>query len=798
MSSNKLALMVEFGSAGLDKLSSGLRAMTADSKKSSAGLRALNREHRDIQKAIKANAREMQNASGNITHLADKERELQAQLSATNRQLEKQERLLAATTRADGLRQRGADMRQAGKDHMVGGAVMAAPFALAVKSAAEFGSGMVDLQQKADMSDAATKRLGATIMRAARDAKQMPEDMRAGVDVLAGFGMAVPTAMEMMTPIGRIAAAMKVDLADGAAAAFANTQNLKVSVGETAKALDIMAAAGNAGAFEVKDMAKHFPGLTAQANALGESGLGAVANLSAALQITRRATGSSDEAANNLQNLYAKITSEGTVKAFSKQFGVDLPAEMAKAKAAGMDTLEAIASITKKATKGDLSKIGLGFSDMQAQSAIRALIMNLEDYKTIRDDAVASEGVVDKAFAQRAANDPTVMWRELMGHASGFAIMAGTALLPALTEVGASMAGVMTNVAAWTQANPEATATIVKLAAGAVAAKIGLGALMFAAGGILGPISTLYGLFGKARALGVFSTMLGKTVNAAIWAGPKLMQAFGMMRTAAMFLASGMMKAGLMMLANPMVLVIGAIVLALAGAAYWAYTNWDKISAAFKNGVAAVGQAIETGKARVLAFVDNFKSIGSNIVGGIAAGITAAPGRVWDALKGVVSGAWNNAKAFLGIKSPSRLFATMGGFVSEGLALGIDRGADGPAGSAARLASDVASAFNRANPQLSAPFGKKKADFAEDERGQNAAIERKLPSLSSLVSLTFPEARQPSAPAAAGAGGITITGPITIQLAQQPGQDAGSLAKQIQAALEKLGQKQARGSYEDR
>jgi hypothetical protein len=103
-----------------------------------------------------------------------------------------------------------------------------------------------------------------------------------------GFGIDPREAMQMIGPIGRLGTAMKVDIADGAAAASANLQNLKVGLGDTGKALDIMAAGGNVGAFEVRDMARYFPSLTAQAQALGQSGLGAVADLTAALEIARR------------------------------------------------------------------------------------------------------------------------------------------------------------------------------------------------------------------------------------------------------------------------------------------------------------------------------------------------------------------------------------------------------------------------------------------------------------------------------------------------------------------------------
>src|SRR3546814_14283571 len=107
--------------------------------------------------------------------------------------------------------------------------------------------------------------------------------------------------------IGRLGTAFKVDLADGASAAFANLNNLKVPINQTSVALDIMAASGNAGAFEIRDMARHFPAPTAQMQAMGESGLSAVGNLSAALQIAATGTANAEPAATNIQNLPAKV-----------------------------------------------------------------------------------------------------------------------------------------------------------------------------------------------------------------------------------------------------------------------------------------------------------------------------------------------------------------------------------------------------------------------------------------------------------------------------------------------------------
>jgi hypothetical protein len=65
---------------------------------------------------------------------------------------------------------------------------------------------------------------------------------------------------------------------------------------------------------------------------------------------------------------------------------------------------------------------------------------------------------------------------------------------------------------------------------------------------------------------------------------------------------------------------------------------------------------------------------GGNIIDGLVKGIKAAPEAVWNALKSVVLRGVENIRAFLGIASPSKLFMEMGGFVSEGMALGITAG----------------------------------------------------------------------------------------------------------------------------
>ncbi|MDP2130001.1 MAG: phage tail length tape measure family protein [Erythrobacter sp.] len=67
-------------------------------------------------------------------------------------------------------------------------------------------------------------------------------------------------------------------------------------------------------------------------------------------------------------------------------------------------------------------------------------------------------------------------------------------------------------------------------------------------------------------------------------------------------------------------------------------------------------------------------TMGRNIIDGLVRGILAAPEAVWNALKSVVLRGVENIREFLGIASPSKLFMEIGGFVSEGMALGITGG----------------------------------------------------------------------------------------------------------------------------
>jgi len=606
------------------------KAMTREFEKAKREAAQLKQEYIDKSAKLQTLRGRLSDAGISTRNLSEHERQLRNDMARTTREIDQQkdriERLNRARQQSENMQALGSQMTSAGQQNIVQGGAILAPFVLATRNAMEFSSGMVDIQQKAGLTNAELVKMRGLILAASRATHQLPEDMRAAVDVLAGFGMDPRQAVMLTEPIGRLGTAMKVDLADAAAAAYANINNLKVPIGETARAFDIMAAAGNAGAFEIRDMARWFPQLTAQARALGQEGTTAVADLSAALQIARRGAGSADQAANNVANLLAKINSAETIRKFQQHFGVDLPAALKQAYAKGKTPLEAIAEIANKATGGDLTRLSFMFEDQQAQSALRSLILDMEDYRKIRSDIANSGGTVDAAFDQRVLGDGMVAWQAFKVQLAGTALTLGTKLLPVASEFLTIAGGMATAVGDFAQANPQLTTGLLYLVAGTGAAKLALGGLLLAFGGILGPMGRAWELYQKWKIAG--------SVTAAF---PAVASAFNMLRGAAILMASGIAKAGLLMLANPMVLAITAIALGIGAAAYLIYTHWDSIKAAFDTAMGWIGSTWEWLKNTFLTTPALFGPLGIvaamlyGIFSGIGAFIASAFTSFWQA-----------------------------------------------------------------------------------------------------------------------------------------------------------------------
>lgn len=263
----------------------------------------------------------------------------------------------------------------------------------------------------------------------------------------------------------------------------------------------------------------------------------------------------------------------------------------------------------------------------------------------------------------------------------------------------------------WIAANPTLAANIVKTAAG-------LGILMAAGGGlalvlasVLGPIAMVsYGMsvlrFGAARFLGPLVT-LG--------------------RTALPMAAKGVMLFGKALLATPLGWIIGAIAL-IAGGAYLIWKNWgtlgpkfaalweglkagalglwEELKAGFSGGLAGIAATIVNFSPlglfyRAFAGVldwfgielpGRFTEFGGMLLDGMVNSITSRLGAVKEAITGAASSAIGWFKETLGIHSPSRVFAELGGHTMDGLQKGIVQGEGGPLSAVGDMSKRLAAA----------------------------------------------------------------------------------------------------------
>ncbi|KVM03678.1 hypothetical protein WJ56_10485 [Burkholderia ubonensis] len=157
--------------------------------------------------------------------------------------------------------------------------------------------------------------------------------------------------------------------------------------------------------------------------------------------------------------------------------------------------------------------------------------------------------------------------------------------------------------------------------------------------------------------------------------------------------------------------------------------------------------------------VSRFTTIGGQIIDGLIAGFTGGMNALKSALHDVGENAISWFKEKLGIHSPSRVFAELGGFMGEGAAIGIDGEQGRVAKAAVGLATVAMTAFGGPAATAAVP----------------------------LVRSTVPiDTRPPigSAPAAGNAAAGGIAG-ITINIYPAPGADPAAIAQAVRAELDR-------------
>jgi len=660
----KLRLVVSFASS--DKLSGPLKKIVGLGESGSQKLAAMKKEARGLEKELRDVSAEIPKTSGNVTHLLNRERDLRGQIERTNREMEKQVGLLKRQAQAKAIQQRGEDLRSSGTGNIITGVAMAAPGVLAAKQAMTFEGAMADVRKVVNF--------------------ETPQQFRQMGDDIQEMSTKIPIAAEGLAQI--VAAAGRAGIARRELLTFAqDAAQMGIALDTTAEDAGAMMAkwrtAFGMGQDDVRSLADKInaltntyggnvgavAGITTRIGALGKVA-GLAAPEIAAMGQLMNAVGVEEEiAATGIKNMMLAMTKgEAATKKQQKAFaalGLDASnvAEAMQKDAAGAisDLLQRIRTLPKARQASMLTQL-FGSESVAAIAPLLASYDKLQKNFALVGDKAQYAGSMQREYLARIATTEGAVG--LATNAlKAVNITLGTQLLPTITAASEKVVVIANAVRGWANANPKLAKGLLMTWTAVSGLVIGMGALKFAFGLLLGPF--------------------GKTFGLVVTHGPKIISLFMGMRTAAMFLARSVVQAGAMMLANPVVAVIVGIVAALGLAGYMIYKHWDTIKTGFRAGIAWIKQTL-TGVAGWM------KSVGKMMMDGLLLALN--PIKLAKKLVAIAKSGITAFKNFFGIQSPSRLMMGMGLYITDGLAGGIDRGKGSPIRAARSMAAGVAGA----------------------------------------------------------------------------------------------------------
>lgn len=467
------------------------------------------------------------------------------------------------------------------------------------------------------------------------------------------------------------------------------------------------------------------------------------------------------------------LTRLGTSKAVAK-----LGVQTKDANGNMRDMLDILKDINKKtAGMGNVQR-GAIFKDIAGQYAVTSfgtLMRAVEggQFQSMRESLNNSEGEAARVAATQLDNlkgDMTMLHAAL----ENISVELFDKNSPWLRELAADLSHLLHNVGEFLKANPQVSKGIVITVAAFSALMATVGSLAITLAGILGPMIAVRFMFSTIGIrlpglIGLLNLLFAPIrMLAGLLIGP-LVTALRVVSIALWGLA-----------ANPVVLAIATVVAVLAGAAYLIYRNWDavkayllgmwdEIQAGLNGGIGGIIRIIldfnplglmYRAFAAVMSYFGvelpgKFSAFGGMLLDGLVNGIRNKLGDVKKAISAVGDNTVGWFKQKLGIHSPSRVFAELGGFTMAGLEQGLADGQKGPLSAVLDLAKQLAAAG-------ALTIGASGSALALDSR----------PPLAPAGTSARPVAAQPA--------------PIIIQVQAAPGMNEQQLARLVAAEVAKL------------
>ncbi len=704
---------------GRDLAATGVptRQMTRDLKGAIREATALKRQHQEQQVQLQGLRNKLGAAGISTRNLSQHERDLRQRIEQTNQTITEQGRrmqrltaqtkqLALARSQYDKTQQLAGSMAGAGAGSAAAGAAMGVPVLSTVQSYMGFEDAMAGVAKQVEgardgngqltstyfeMADAikamaeripmATTEIAALVEGAARMGVSGKDNLLAFAEVAANAATAFELPADQIGEnLARIADLYKIPI-----------QNVS-QLGDAINYLDDNAKSKGADIIEVL---QRTAGVTAS--------VGMSYKDAAALGSTFLTLGATAEVAGTATNAMIRELAIATQQPKRFQAGLKALGLEAEALQSGMaenatgtlqQVLDAINKLPKAEQLGVTTQLfGKEFGDDAAK-----LAQNIGEYRRQLDMANSTAG---SGSMQREADIRAELLSARMDMAKNRAFnlsaTLGETLRPTLVELFESFNSVIGRVTDWVKANPELAGQIIKTVAGVAALAAGFGAVTLGLASFLGPFAmaryalTLFGI--KGASLGTVLLNLGKAV-------------LPMVGKAILFVGRALMM-------NP----IGLAVTSIAASAYLIYRNWEPVKAFFLGLWAEIKQGFAGGLTGIATLILNFSpqglfyrafaglmsyfgvelpakfsDFGGMLLDGLVNGIKNKLGAVKAAIGGVGDSTVGWFKEKLGIHSPSRVFAELGGFTMQGLEQGLVGGQGGPLGAVTAMAKQLAAA----------------------------------------------------------------------------------------------------------
>ncbi|HCL2948825.1 TPA: phage tail tape measure protein [Pseudomonas aeruginosa 059A] len=693
------------------------RQMVDDLQAAMRAATDLKRKHQEQQAELQGLRSKLSAAGINTRNLSQHSRELKQRITETNEAIGTQTRRMQALVQQQ--KRMAAARAQFDKSQQLAGS-MAAGGAAGLGTAYAISRPLKGIVDAFAPAENATTQLKVAMMDGAG---QVPADFEKISDLATRLGDRLPgtTAdfQEMMTMLrrqgmsaqsilggtGEAAAYLGVQLqkpvADAAEFAAKMQDATRTSEKDMLALMDTIQRAFYLGVDD-NNMLQGFTKLSPVMSIIKKEGLEA-ANTLAPLLVMMDQTGMAGESAGNaIRKVFQSGVDE---KRFTKanaalaemKAGFNLDFTNGKGEFGGLDNLFAQLEKLKKLTSVQRTSVmkELFGDDSETLQVVNTLMSKgLSGYEEVAAKMQAQADLRTRVNEQLGTLTNTIeaaegSWTNAMGEI-------GATIAPELKDLINGLGELAVSVKNWVKENPALTAAIVKTAGG-------LALLLAVGGGITVMLASFLGPFAMVRyALTLFGI---KSLGA--------VTAIKGMGTALLWAGKAVLWLGRALMMNP----IGLAVMAIAGAAYLIYKYWDpikayflglweEVKAGFNGGFAGIAKLILDFSPlglfyRAFAGVMNyfgvempgkFSEFGTMLMQGMVQGITNGLGAVKGAITGAADSTVTWFKEKLGIHSPSRVFASLGGFTMAGLEQGLVKGQQGPLAAVTNMGKQLVAA----------------------------------------------------------------------------------------------------------